>query len=97
MSRSAFRRLDPVTEAGRFGNAGRNIVRGPGLANLDVSLTRWFVLSERARVKLRLECFNAGNFTNPGLPVNDLVSPNFGRILEAAPPRLFQAALKLAF
>jgi hypothetical protein len=97
MSRSAFRRLDPVAEAGRFGNAGRNIVRGPGLANIDVSLTRWFSLSERARLQLRLECFNAGNFTNLGLPVNDLVSPNFGRILEAAPPRLFQAALKLAF
>lgn len=97
MSRSAFRRLDPVAEAGRFGNAGRNIVRGPGLANTDLSLTRWFTLSERARLQLRLECFNAGNFTNLGLPVNDLVSPNFGRILEAAPPRLFQAALKLAF
>jgi hypothetical protein len=46
---------------------------------------------------VRLESFNVGNFTNLGLPVNDLVSPNFGRILEAGPPRLFQAALKLAF
>jgi hypothetical protein len=38
LSRGAFRRLDPVLEAGRFGNAGRNIARGPGMANLDVSL-----------------------------------------------------------
>jgi hypothetical protein len=97
MSRSAFRRLDPVAEAGNFGNAGRNIVRGPGMANLDASLTRWFTLGERARVQIRLECFNAANFTNLGLPVNDLVSPNFGRILEAGPPRLFQAAAKFAF
>ncbi|MFZ5928725.1 MAG: carboxypeptidase regulatory-like domain-containing protein [Acidobacteriota bacterium] len=97
MSRSAFRRLDPVAEAGQFGNAGRNIVRGPGLANLDASLTRWFHLTESTRIQLRLESFNVGNFTNLGLPVNDLVSPNFGRILEAGPPRLFQAALKFAF
>jgi len=97
MPREAFRRLDPVLEAGRFGNAGRNIVRGPGLASLDASLTRWFTLAERARLQVRLESFNVGNFTNLGLPVNDLVSPNFGRILEAGPPRLFQAALKLAF
>lgn len=97
MSRSAFRRLDPVAEAGQFGNAGRNIVRGPGMANLDASLTRWFSLTESTRLQLRLESFNVGNFTNLGLPVNDLVSPNFGRILEAGPPRLFQAALKLAF
>lgn len=31
ISRSAFRRLDPATEAGRFGNAGRNIARGPAV------------------------------------------------------------------
>jgi hypothetical protein len=97
MPREAFRRLDAVLEAGRFGNAGRNIMRGPGMASLDASLTRWFTLTERARLQVRLESFNVSNFTNLGLPVNDLVSPNFGRILEAGPPRLFQAALKLAF
>jgi hypothetical protein len=31
------------------------------------------------------------------LPQNDIASPEFGQILEAAPPRLFQLALKLIF
>lgn len=97
LSRSAFRRLDPVTEAGRFGNAGRNIARGPAFANLDVSLLKPFPVTERTALQLRLECFNVFNHANLGLPVTDLASPNFGRILESGRPRLMQIALKLSF
>jgi hypothetical protein len=97
VSRAAFRRLDAVTEAGRFGNAGRNIVRGPGQAILDLSAFKNFRLSERWSAQFRIEAFNVTNHANFGVPVNDLVSPNFGRILEAGSPRVFQAALKLLF
>src|SRR5678815_809935 len=44
--RSAFRRLNPATEAGRFGNSGRNNVRGPGLSNVDVSALKTFKVAE---------------------------------------------------
>jgi hypothetical protein len=37
------------------------------------------------------------NHANFGLPVDDLASPNFGRVLEAGAPRLIQLALKLQF
>jgi hypothetical protein len=97
VSRAAFRRLDPVAEAGRFGNAGRSIVRGPGIANVDLSLLKTAVLTESVRLQLRAECFNIANHANLGLPVNDLASPNFGRILESGPPRLFQFGLKLVY
>ncbi|MEX2263802.1 MAG: carboxypeptidase regulatory-like domain-containing protein [Bryobacteraceae bacterium] len=97
VSRSSFRRLDAVTEAGRFGNAGRNIARGPGQGTLDVSAFKNWNLSEHLRAQLRIEAFNVTNHANFGVPVNDLVSPNFGRILEAGPPRVFQAALKFLF
>lgn len=97
MRRSAFRRLNPLTEAGRFGNAGRNIVRGAGTSNLDVSLFKTFRVSEDIRLQVRAECFNAANHANFGIPVTDLASVNFGRILEAAPPRLLQFGLKLLF
>ncbi|MCZ2074934.1 MAG: TonB-dependent receptor [Bryobacterales bacterium] len=97
ISRSAFRRLDAVAEAGRFGNAGRNIARGPGQGTLDVSAFKNWSLSEQLRVQLRIEAFNVTNHANFGVPVNDLVSPNFGRILEAGPPRVFQAGLKMLF
>ena len=97
MSRSAFRRLDPATEAGQFGNEGRNAVRGPGIANVDLSLLKSFNFSESTRLQFRAECFNIANHANLGLPENDIASPNFGRVLQAGPPRLFQFGLKLLF
>ncbi|MBN9663453.1 MAG: TonB-dependent receptor [Acidobacteria bacterium] len=97
MSRSAFARLDPVTRAGQFGNAGRNTGRGPAVTNFDVSLVRNFRLTESMRLQFRAESFNVANHANFGLPVSDLNSTNFGRIFSAAPPRLMQFALKLNF
>jgi hypothetical protein len=97
VSRSAFRRLDAIAEAGRFGNAGRNIVRGPGQATLDVSLFKTWQAAEWLRWQLRIEAFNVLNHANFGVPVNDLVSPNFGRIIEAGPPRVLQVGLKFLF
>jgi hypothetical protein len=97
ISPSAFRRLNAITEAGHFGNEGRNVCRGNGVANLDVSLVRNFPLAERASLQFRAESFNVMNHPNLGLPVNDLASPNFGRILEAGPPRLMQLGLKVVF
>ena len=97
LSRSAFRRLNPVTEAGNFGNAGRNIARGEGIFELDLSLLKNFALKDTRRLQFRVECFNLVNHANFGLPVTDLASPSFGRILEAAPPRLMQLGLKFLF
>ena len=97
LSRSSFRRLNPATEAGNFGNAGRNIGRAPGLANLDLSLLKSFRLAEAIQLQFRAECFNAANHANFALPVTDLASPSFGRILESGAPRLFQLGLKLLF
>jgi hypothetical protein len=97
VSRGAFQQLDPITQAGQFGNEGRNVVRGPGVANIDLSLIKTAALTEKAHLQFRAECFNIANHPNFGLPVNDLASPNFGRILEAGPPRLFQFAVKLLY
>jgi hypothetical protein len=97
VSRSAFLQLNPVTQAGQFGNEGRNIVRGPGIESVDVSLFKDFRVSESQRVQFRAECFNSLNHPNFGLPENDLESPAFGQILQAGQPRLFQLALKYIF
>jgi hypothetical protein len=97
MSRSAFERLNIQTQAGQFGNAGRNIVRGPSYVNADVSLVRDFPMTRGTRLQFRAEVFNVANHANFGLPVADLNSPNFGRILSAGPPRQIQFALKLIF
>jgi hypothetical protein len=97
LSANAFRRLDPVTEAGNFGNAGRNVARGPSYGSFDLGLNKSFKLGETTRLQFRAESFNITNHSNFGLPVNDLASPNFGTILESGPPRLLQFALKLLF
>jgi hypothetical protein len=94
---AAFLRLNPVTQVGQFGNAGRNIARGPAFTDFDVSLTRSFALTEGIRLQFRAESFNVANHPNFGLPVADLNSPNFGQILTANSPRLMQFALKLMF
>ena len=97
ISRSAFQRLNPQTQAGQFGDAGRNIARGPSYTNVDLSLVRTVPLGGDVRLQLRAECFNVFNHTNFGLPVGDLNSANFGRILSAGAPRLMQFAFKLSF
>jgi Carboxypeptidase regulatory-like domain/TonB dependent receptor-like, beta-barrel len=57
----------------RFGTAGRNSVRGPGLFNLSTSIARTFAINERFSFVLRGEAFNLTNtpsFGNPGANVS---------------------------
>ena len=73
---TAFARVTEV----RFGNVGRNSMRGPGVANLDLGLFRSFKV-RGSELQFRLEAFNATNtphFSNPNGNVN---SSNFGRVL----------------
>jgi hypothetical protein len=49
---------------GTYGNAGRNILEGPGLLETDLSLTKKFSLSERLNMQFRSEFFNLFNRTN---------------------------------
>ncbi len=97
LSRDSFERLSVLTQAGQFGNAGRNIARGPDYQNVDVSFVRDFPISGDVRLQFRAEIFNLFNTVNFGLPVADLNSVNFGRIFSAGPARLTQFGLKLSF
>jgi hypothetical protein len=97
VSRAPFQQLNPVTQAGQFGNEGRNVVRGPGIEDVDFSLFKNFTVTEKARLQFRAELFNLLNHANLGLPENDLESPAFGQILQAGSPRLLQLAIKLIF
>jgi hypothetical protein len=97
VSPSDFQRLNPMTQAGQFGNAGRNIVQGPGFEQWDFSAFKNFRFAESKQFQFRAEFFNLFNHANFGLPVNDLNSPNFGQIQTAQPGRLVQFALKFLF
>ena len=57
--------------AGFLGDAGRNMLTGPGLVNVDLSLVKsigWRALGENGQIELRAEMFNAFNRANFGLP-----------------------------
>ena len=78
-----------------YGNSGRNILTGPGLRNLDLSLSKSFILTERMRLQFRAESFNFTNtpaFGQPGATLNGL---GVGQITSAGDPRRIQFGLKL--
>jgi hypothetical protein len=52
----------------QFGNLGRNALRGPEFAWSDFYLTKWFLLSERMKVRFDTQFFNVFNHPNFGLP-----------------------------
>ncbi len=82
---------------GTFGNAGRNILEGPGYTSVNASLLKNSRLSERVNLQLRAEAFNLFNHPNFNLPDNFLGSPTFGRISSARDPRHLQFGVKLLF
>ncbi len=78
--------FQPVTTA-RFGNAGFNSMRGPGVGNLDLGIFREFAVKERIRIQFRAEAFNATNtphFALPGTNVSNLVLNSDGSIRNLA-------------
>jgi outer membrane receptor protein involved in Fe transport len=62
------------------GDAGRNIVRGPGFINLDSSLFKDFAWSDRYHFQLRLEAFNTLNTPHFANPDGSLASATAGQI-----------------
>jgi hypothetical protein len=81
-----------------FGNSGRDILRGPGLTNLDLSIIRDFAFHERYRIQFRLESFNLMNHPNFGLPNSALGNAAVGTISTViSPERQNQAVLKFFF
>lgn len=90
---SAFQ-LQP---AGRFGNAGRNTIRGPGFATFDLSLIKNTSIDERHVLQFRAEFFNLFNRVNFNLPNRTFGTPDFGVVFSAKDAREIQFALKYIF
>jgi outer membrane receptor protein involved in Fe transport len=91
---SAFVLNAPYT----WGNSGRNILYGDGLANWDLSVLRKFKVREGMDLQLRGEFFNALNHADFGTPVTNLSSGNFGKVFSTRnSPRIGQVALKFVF
>jgi hypothetical protein len=92
----------PVTEV-RFGNTGRNTVRGPGMKNLDLSLFRRFPIGHKLNLEARVEAFNVTNTPHFGVPDvsqpdRDVGSAGFMTITNANPDeRQIRLGLRVEF
>ena len=94
-----------LPQNGTFGNAGRNLVRAPGLWQADLSLGRTVRLTERYSVEFLAAAFNVFNRAQFGPPSGDFSSANFGRITTtvnsgatgSGTPRQFQFMLRLTY
>lgn len=98
----------PVTTVS-FGNSGRNILRGPGLFNMNASIFRNFRLTERFHLQFRAEVFNLTNTPQFGQPGATVTSATFNsdgsikalngytQITSAGNERQLRFALKFSF
>jgi hypothetical protein len=79
------------------GTAGRNLVRGPGYTNDDLSLFKSFSLPKKLNLQLRVESFNLLNTPHYGNPNASRNNGSFGSITSAGDGRILQFALKLIY
>ncbi len=95
---------------GTFGDVGRNGLRGPRYADMDLSVFKDLFRMERIQAQFQAEAFNSLNHTNLSNPTNSSNNPptaaissgTYGQITGTVPgnagsPRVFQFALKLTF
>jgi len=90
----------PVPSCLCFGNAGKNILDGPGERTADMSIRKVFGLTERWRMEFRAEFFNAFNhavFVQPDNYITD--GPGSAGVITSTvlPQRQIQFGLKLSF
>jgi hypothetical protein len=85
--------------AGQFsiGNSSRNPVRGPGLQDADLMISKIFRISERFNLEMRAEVFNISNTPPLNDPNGSFGSAAFGTITSAGNPRDFEFAAKVRF
>ena len=101
-SQTVDRWFDPAAftavPSGTFGNAGRNILRGPGWVTFDMSVQRRIDVTGRLNATLRWDVFNLFDRANLGLPDANIASSTVGVISTlAGDPRVMQFSLRLAF
>jgi hypothetical protein len=91
---------------GTFGDAGRNIARGPRLYQVDLGLGKQFSITERAAIQFRWEVFNVFNRAQYGQPSGDVTVPNQFAVIQSTinttpvgsgTPRQMQFMLRATF
>lgn len=81
-NRAAFKDVPPSTSTGiqRQGTACLNCLTGPAFWTSNLSLFKSFQVSERAKLQVRIEAFNAFNHDNWAVPDSNIDDPQFGQV-----------------
>jgi hypothetical protein len=80
-----------------FGNASRNLLRGPSSRVTDLTLMKNFPVGGGAKLQVRVEAFNVFNTVNYGNPNASFGAAAFGRITTAGAMRQIQLGGRLMF
>lgn len=77
--------------------SGRNILRGPGRVNLDMTVAKKTSITEHTALELRMDVFNIFNHAEFQNPDTNFQSPTFGQVLSTYDPRIIQFAARFTF
>ncbi len=86
-----------IPPSGRFGDAGRNVIEGPGTFSINSSLSRSLTLSERRRLEFRLEANNLTNHVNYTNVFTTVNASNFGLPSSTGQMRMLLMNVRLRF
>ena len=87
----------PAPPPGQNGNLVRNAYRGPGYADVSLSVSKKFQMTARVTTEFRVDAFNAFNRVNLSDPVTDLSNSNFGKVTSQLNTRAIQLGARLRF
>jgi hypothetical protein len=86
-----------IPAAGRYGNAGRNTIPGPGFFAMNMAVGRTLHLGERRSLDLRMEANNLLNDVNIARIGATVNAVNYGLPLDASAMRSLQLNLRVRF
>ena len=97
---AAFARVPNGARSGatlRPGTIGQGAVRGPGNVRFDLSLGKNFSLTEKMRLQVRADGFNAFNHTNFVGLATAVENPRFGKFTSTRGARVVQFSARFTF
>jgi carboxypeptidase family protein/TonB-dependent receptor-like protein len=85
-----------------YGTLRRNVLRGPGLVNLDMSVSKTTPITEKLKLEIRGDFFNLFNHAEFANPDTNITSATFGQIVNTGVPgdqreRIIQLAARFSF
>jgi trimeric autotransporter adhesin len=80
-----------------FGDAGRNIIEGPGEVLVDMSLSKTITIKESRALELRFQAANVFNFINYTSVNTTVNSLTFGQVTAAGATRRLTAVVRFRF